>query len=122
MRAMTSDATEPAGPAQASLNADYTRTAISTRSMVISTAGIVAAESPLAAQAGTVVLARGGHAAGAAIAVNAVMGLVPPMMHDLGGDLFAIVHDSATDTEYGLNARLVARDSGALSLVRPHVH
>ena len=92
---------------KASLNADYVRTEISrwhARSMTISTRGIVAAESPLAAQAGAVVLARGGHAADAVIAANAVMGVVAPMMNGIGGDLFAIVHDAATGTVYGLNA------------------
>ncbi len=72
--------------------------------MAISTRGIVAAESPLAAQAGAVVLARGGHAVDAAIAANAVMGLVAPMMNGVGGDLFAIVHDAASGTVHGLNA------------------
>ncbi len=72
--------------------------------MVISTAGIVAAEHPLAAQAGAVVLARGGHAVDAAIAANAVMGVVAPMMNGIGGDLFAMVYDAATDAVHGLNA------------------
>src|SRR5436309_334508 len=93
--------------AKASLNADYVRTEISrwqARSMAMSTRGIVAAENPLAAQAGAVVLARGGHAVDAAIAANAVMGLVPPMMNGVGGDLFAIVHDVSTGTVHGLNA------------------
>jgi gamma-glutamyltranspeptidase/glutathione hydrolase len=93
--------------AKASLNADYVRTEISRwqgRSMVMSTRGIVAAENPLAAQAGAVVLARGGHAVDAAIAANAVMGLVAPMMNGVGGDLFAIVHDAASNTVHGLNA------------------
>jgi gamma-glutamyltranspeptidase/glutathione hydrolase len=72
--------------------------------MAISTRGIVAAESTLAAQAGAVVLARGGHAVEAAIAANAVMGVVAPMMNGIGGDLFAIVHDAATGTVHGLNA------------------
>jgi gamma-glutamyltranspeptidase/glutathione hydrolase len=93
--------------AKASLNADYVRTEISrwqARSMAMSTRGIVAAEHPLAAQAGAVVLARGGHAVDAAIAANAVMGLVAPMMNGVGGDLFAIVHDAASNTVHGLNA------------------
>jgi gamma-glutamyltranspeptidase/glutathione hydrolase len=93
--------------AKASLNADYVRTEISrwqARSMAMSTRGIVAAENPLAAQAGAVVLARGGHAVDAAIAANAVMGLVAPMMNGVGGDLFAIVHDAASNTVHGLNA------------------
>jgi gamma-glutamyltranspeptidase/glutathione hydrolase len=92
---------------KASLNADYVRIQISrwhARSMTISTRGIVAAESPLAAQAGAVVLARGGHAVDAAIAANAVMGVVAPMMNGVGGDLFAIVHDARTGTVHGLNA------------------
>ena len=92
---------------KASLSADYARTEISrwqARSMTVSTRGIVAAENPLAAQAGAVVLARGGHAADAAIAANAVMGVVAPMMNGVGGDLFAIVHEAATGTVYGLNA------------------
>jgi gamma-glutamyltranspeptidase/glutathione hydrolase len=107
MRAMTSDAQMPAASPKASLHADYARTEISrwqARSMTVSTRGIVAAESPLAAQAGAVVLARGGHAVDAAIAANAVMGLVAPMMNGLGGDLFALVYDAATDRVHGLNA------------------
>src|SRR5215470_9777517 len=95
------------GSSKASLSADYARTEISrwqARSMAMSTAGIVAAEHPLAAQAGAVVLARGGHAVDAAIAANAVMGVVAPMMNGVGGDLFAIVHDAAADVVYGLNA------------------
>jgi len=93
--------------AKGSLNADYVRTEISrwqARSMAMSTLGIVAAENPLAAQAGAVVLARGGHAVDAAIAANAVMGLVAPMMNGVGGDLFAIVHDVSTGSVHGLNA------------------
>ena len=74
------------------------------RSMVMSRGGIVAAESPLAAQAGAMVLARGGSAADAAVATNAAMGVVSPMMNGMGGDLFAIVYDAKTRKLYGLNA------------------
>jgi gamma-glutamyltranspeptidase / glutathione hydrolase len=74
------------------------------RSMVISRHGIVAAESPLAAQAGVRILESGGNAVDAAIAANAVMGVVAPMSNGIGGDLFAIVYDAKADKLYGLNA------------------
>src|SRR5437879_5666773 len=74
------------------------------RSMVISQNGIVAAESPLAAQAGVRILEGGGNAVDAAIATNAMMGVVEPMMNGIGGDLFAIVYDAKANKLYGLNA------------------
>jgi len=88
------------------LIADYVRTAIDRaqgRSMVMTTGGVVASEHPLASQAGAWVLARGGHAVDAAIAANAVMGAVAPMMNGIGGDLFAIVHETSTGAVHGLN-------------------
>src|ERR1700745_4107816 len=75
-----------------------------TRSMVISRNGIVAAESPLAAQAGVGILEQGGNAVDAAIATNAMMGVVSPMMNGIGGDLFAIVYDAKANKLYGLNS------------------
>src|SRR5579864_6882780 len=74
------------------------------RSMVTTRYGIVAAESPLAAQAGAQILARGGNAVDAAIATNAVMGVIEPMMNGMGGDLFAIVYDAKSGKLYGMNA------------------
>lgn len=74
------------------------------RSMVMSRNGIVAAESPLAAQAGVHMLERGGNAVDAAIAANAMMGVVLPMMNGIGGDLFVIVYDAKANKLYGLNA------------------
>jgi gamma-glutamyltranspeptidase/glutathione hydrolase len=74
------------------------------RSMVISQYGIVAAEQPIAARAGTAVLERGGNAIDAAVAANAAMGLVAPMMNGIGGDLFAIVYEAKANKVYGLNA------------------
>jgi len=74
------------------------------RSMTISRHGIVAAESPLAAQAGITMLASGGNAIDAAVAANAMMGVVAPMSNGLGGDLFAIVFDAKSGKYYGLNA------------------
>ena len=75
-----------------------------TRSMVISRNGIVASESPLASQAGVRILESGGNAVDAAIATNAMMGVVEPMMNGIGGDLFAIVYDAKANKLYGMNA------------------
>ncbi|MGB8662636.1 MAG: gamma-glutamyltransferase [Candidatus Acidiferrum sp.] len=75
-----------------------------TRSMVISKGGIVASESSLASQAGARILERGGNAVDAAIATNAMMGVVEPMMNGIGGDLFAIVYDAKANKLYGMNA------------------
>ena len=74
------------------------------RSTVATTHGIVAASHPLAARAGVQVLERGGHAVDAAIATNAVLGLVEPHMNGMGGDLFAIVYEARTGRLHGLNA------------------
>src|SRR5258708_2083280 len=57
------------------------------RSMVIAQQGIAATSSVLASQAGAQILADGGSAADAAIAANAVLSLVEPIMNGIGGDL-----------------------------------
>lgn len=75
-----------------------------TRSMVISTGGIVAAEHPMAAQIGATLLAQGGNAVDAAVAANAAMGFFSPMMCGIGGDLFAMVYEADSGRLYGLNA------------------
>jgi gamma-glutamyltranspeptidase/glutathione hydrolase len=74
------------------------------RSRIATTYGIVAASQPLAARAGVQVLERGGNAVDAAIATNAVMGLVEPQSNGIGGDLFAIVYEAKTGRLHGLNA------------------
>ncbi len=74
------------------------------RSMVASTRGVVASESVLASQVGARILEQGGNAIDAAVATNAMMGLVAPMNDGIGGDLFAIVYVAKTGKLYGLNA------------------
>jgi gamma-glutamyltranspeptidase/glutathione hydrolase len=71
--------------------------------MVVTRDGIVAAESPLGAQAGATILAQGGNAVDAAVGANAAMGVLEPMMNGMGGDLFAIVYDAKTQKLFGLN-------------------
>ena len=74
------------------------------RSTVASTGGIVASESVLASEVGARVLESGGNAVDAAVATNAMMGLIAPMNDGIGGDLFAIVYDAKSGKLYGLNA------------------
>jgi len=82
----------------------HTQSRTQARSMVVSRGGIVATESPLASQAGAMILARGGNAIDAAVTANAVVGVVEPMMNGMGGDLFVIIYEAKTGKLYGLNA------------------
>lgn len=74
------------------------------RSVVATKYGIVAASQPLAAAAGIAILERGGTAADAAVAANAVMGLLEPTGNGIGGDLFALVYNARTRRVHALNA------------------
>ena len=74
------------------------------RSKVATRYGIVAASQPLSAQAGVSILEHGGNAVDAAIAANAVEGVVEPHYNGIGGDLFVMYYEAKTGKLYGLNS------------------
>ena len=83
---------------------------------------MVAAANPLAVEAGVEVLRKGGSAVDAAVAIQAVLGLVEPQSSGLGGGGFMIYYDAKTRkvTAYdgremapsGATNRLFVDDSG----------
>ncbi len=75
-----------------------------TRSEVMALNAMAATSQPLATQAALEVMRAGGNAIDAAIAANAVLGLVEPTGNGIGGDLFAIVYHAESDALFGLNA------------------
>ena len=86
----------------------------SRRSTVFGRRGMVGASQPLAAQAGLQVLARGGNAADAAVAVAAVLAVTEPCSTGLGGDAFVLWFDAATRTVHAINGS--GRAPAALTL------
>lgn len=69
---------------------------------------MVAAANPLAAKAGADVLAAGGSAADAMVAVQAVLGLVEPQSSGLGGGAFLVWYDAQSGKLTTLDGRETA--------------
>ncbi len=69
---------------------------------------MVAAANPWAVEAGADVLAQGGTAADALVAVQAMLGLVEPQSSGIGGGAFLVYYDAASDTLTTLDGRETA--------------
>lgn len=68
----------------------------------------IASAHPLATQAGEEILAAGGNAFDAAIAVSAALAVVEPFASGLGGGAFWLVHEAKSGRQVFLDAREVA--------------
>ncbi|WP_423824087.1 gamma-glutamyltransferase [Salinisphaera sp. SPP-AMP-43] len=73
------------------------------RAPVLAQHGMAATEQPLASEIAVDILKKGGTAVDAAIAANAALGLMEPVLNGIGGDCFVIVWDPKTHKLYGYN-------------------
>ncbi|KAI8828880.1 gamma-glutamyltranspeptidase [Chytriomyces cf. hyalinus JEL632] len=76
----------------------------SRRSNVCSTGGMVASSQPLASDVGRAILARGGNAADAAVAVAATLAVTEPCSTGIGGDAFCLFYNAKSRSVQALNA------------------
>jgi gamma-glutamyltranspeptidase/glutathione hydrolase len=74
------------------------------RSVVMAPAGMVASSQNLASRAGYKILARGGNAVDAAVAMVSVLNVVEPHSVGIGGDAFALIYLAGENRIIGLNA------------------
>lgn len=96
--------TSTAAAEQIALQPEQT-TAIAERTSVTAREFMVATAHPLATEAGRDVLARGGSAADAAVAVQAMLGLVEPQSSGLGGGGFLLYWNAALKELVSFDAR-----------------
>src|SRR3984893_3607795 len=101
--AMAMSFTSTAAYGQVSRGERYSGAIWATRSPVIAQHGMAATEQPLASALAIDILKKGGSAVDAAIAANAALGVMQPVLNGVGGDLFAIVWDPKTKQVYGYN-------------------
>ena len=83
--------------------------------VVARTAGVAAAN-PMAVDAGLEVLAAGGSAADAAVAVQAMLGLVEPQSSGIGGGAFLLYYDAAMEKITAYDGREAAPAAATASL------
>ncbi len=106
--AMLGVATPAAAQTQSDLVAPEAATGLQAAPLVTAKNAMVVAANPLATEAGMAILRQGGSAADAAIAVQAVLGLVEPQSSGLGGGAFALWLDGATGKLTTYDARETA--------------
>ena len=116
-RADAASTSAPAEPApSAAAHADPTAF-LDRRSPVFTRRCIASSSSPMATQVGFRVLAEGGNACDAALAMAGMMGVVEPMMSGLGGDTMILVWSAKDRKVFGLNGSGIAPSGASLDRV-----
>ncbi|QIE41576.1 gamma-glutamyltransferase [Rhodobacteraceae bacterium SC52] len=105
----TADAIDPEAATAARADKDAGRP-------VIAEDWMVAAANPLAVEAGAAVLAQGGTAADAMVAVQTVLGLVEPQSSGLGGGAFLVWYDAESGEVTTLDGRETAPQAATPTL------
>lgn len=79
-----------------------------TEEMSAATKGMVAVSHPLAAEAGQAILAKGGNAVDAAVAIQLALNVVEPMMSGIGGGGFMLIYLKEQDKFVAIDSRETA--------------
>jgi gamma-glutamyltranspeptidase / glutathione hydrolase len=93
-----------------------------TRPLALGARGVIASGHALASQAGLRVLEEGGNAVDAALAAGAVLAVVLPEANTIGGDLYALVHDSRTGQVTAINSSGPAPQAATADWFRAQGH